>query len=91
MTTKTSIGCKNTFTRKWNAGRHNLTIHDEIAIVYNKEIGKISDKRKTNNYSSSPLIITAKTKANAFINTRQIPYPFDNNPEELIPVIHTQK
>jgi hypothetical protein len=60
------MGCKNTFTRKWNAGRHNLTIHDEIAIVYNKEIGKISDKRKTNNYSSSPLIITAKTKADAF-------------------------
>jgi hypothetical protein len=31
-------------------------------------------------------MITAKTKVYAFINTRQIPYPFDNNPEELIPV-----
>jgi hypothetical protein len=79
------MDCKHTFTKKWNADRHNLTIHDKMAIVYNKETGKISDKRKTNNYfsSSSPSTTTAKTKADAFTNTRQITYPFDNNPEEF--------
>ena len=85
MATIDKYGLKKTFTRKGNADRHNLTIHDEIAIVYNKETGKKSDKRKTNHYSSfSPtLTITAKTKADAFTNTRQISYPFDNNPEEF--------
>ena len=42
-----------------------------MAIVYNKETGRISDKRKINNYSSSssPSTTTAKTKADEITNT----------------------
>jgi hypothetical protein len=29
--------CEQTFSRKWNAERHNTQKHDEMAIVYNKE------------------------------------------------------
>jgi hypothetical protein len=72
---------------------NNLTIHDEIAIVHNKETGKISNKRKTNNYSSSssPLTTTAKTKADAFTNTDKFHIHSTITLKNLIPVIHTQK
>jgi predicted ribosome quality control (RQC) complex YloA/Tae2 family protein len=41
-------GCKKTFSRKYNAERHNKLKHAEMAVVYNKETDWISNKRKTN-------------------------------------------
>jgi hypothetical protein len=41
-------GCKNTFGRKYNAERHNITIHNEMAVIYNKETDLVSNKRKIN-------------------------------------------
>jgi hypothetical protein len=41
-------GCKKTFGRKYNAERHNIRIHNEMAVIYNKETGWVSNKRKTN-------------------------------------------
>ncbi len=52
-------GCKRTFGRKYNAERHNISIHNEMAVIYNKETDWVSNKRKTNenlqhDFSSSP-------------------------------------
>jgi hypothetical protein len=38
--------CKKTFPRRYNADRHNLQIHNEMAIVYNKDTGWRSDMTK---------------------------------------------
>jgi hypothetical protein len=50
--------CKKTFSRKYNTERHNIAIHNEMAVIYNKETDWISNKRKTNGSlqrdSSSP-------------------------------------
>ena len=48
--------CKKTFPRRYNADRHNLQIHNEMAIVYNKENDEISNKCKVN--KSSPTLTT---------------------------------
>lgn len=40
--------CKKTFSRKYNAERHNKLKHNEMAVVYNKETNWISNKSKTN-------------------------------------------
>jgi hypothetical protein len=47
--------CKKTFSRKYNADSHNISIHNEMAVIYNKDADWISNKRKIN-VSSSPTI-----------------------------------
>jgi hypothetical protein len=42
-------GCNKTFSRKYNAERHNETIHNQMAKIYNKETEWESNKKKTNN------------------------------------------
>jgi len=37
--------CKKTFSRKFNAGRHNKIVHEEMAIIYNKESNWISNTK----------------------------------------------
>jgi hypothetical protein len=39
---------KRKFSRKYDAERHNIAIHNEMAVIYNKKTGWISNKRKTN-------------------------------------------
>ena len=45
--------CKQTFTRKYNAVRHNNKVHNGIAVIFNKETGWISDKRNMITSSSN--------------------------------------
>jgi hypothetical protein len=45
--------CKKTFGRRYNADRHNLQMHNEMAVVYNKETDQISNKGKVNKSPSS--------------------------------------
>ena len=41
--------CDKTFSRKYNAERHNETIHNQMAKIYNKETGwKLNNNQKTN-------------------------------------------
>src|SRR4029078_10862585 len=41
--------CNKTFSRKYNAERHNETIHNQMAKIYKKETGwKLNNKQKTN-------------------------------------------
>src|SRR6476619_2301445 len=41
--------CNKTFSRKYNAERHNETIHNQMAKIYNKETGwKLNNNQKTN-------------------------------------------
>jgi hypothetical protein len=42
-------GCSKTFSRKYNAERHNEIIHNQLAKIYNKETGWESNYKKTNN------------------------------------------
>jgi len=42
-------GCNKTFSRKYNAERHNETIHNQLAKIYNKETGWESSNKKINN------------------------------------------
>ena len=53
--------CKETFTRKGNAERHNIAIHNEMAVIYNKETDWISNKRKINIPSPSPSSLSSST------------------------------
>ena len=54
----TCTNCKQTFTRKFNAERHNNNVHNGIAAIFNKETeDKISDKR---NIASRSFNIPAK-------------------------------
>jgi len=40
--------CNKTFSRKYNAERHNETIHNQMAKIYNKETGWKLNNKKTN-------------------------------------------
>jgi hypothetical protein len=73
--------CKKTFSRKYNAERHNKLKHDEMAVVYNKETDWISNKRKTNvkaqqiqHTPSSPSSSTISTSDTNNKNTISKPY-----------------
>ncbi len=81
--------CNRTFSRKNNAERHNKSIHDEMAIVFNKDTGWRSDMTKETKSQSSPFpsssissskIPTDSTKLNETIPSSRVPYP---NLEEL--------
>ncbi len=45
--------CKKTFSRKYNAERHNTDIHNEMSVIYNKENNGVSKKRKIDNVVTS--------------------------------------
>jgi hypothetical protein len=79
--------CNKTFGRRYNADRHSLRKHDGMAIIFNKETNKISNKRKIKDYSpssSSPITTTTTTtKTDANNNTKTIPDPHDNNREDF--------
>jgi hypothetical protein len=45
--------CRKTFSRKYNAERHNTYIHNEMAVIYNKENNWVSKKRKIGNVATS--------------------------------------
>ena len=58
--------CDKTFSRKYNAERHNETIHNQMAKIYNKETGwKLNNNKKTKNMSQlqqdSLLLIPSNT------------------------------
>ena len=81
--------CKKTFPRRYNAERHNKSIHDEMAIVFNKDTGWRSDTTKEIKSQSSPFpsssissskTPTDSTKYNDTIPSSRVPYP---NLEEL--------
>lgn len=78
-------GCTKTFSRKSNAERHNRLIHNEMAIVFNKESGWRSIKNKESKSpsptsSSSPAFPSPSssktiTDANKNNNDNTIPPP----------------
>jgi hypothetical protein len=71
--------CKKTFTRRANAERHNIAIHNEMAVIYNKETDWISNKRKINMpspSSSSSSTISLDMNSN---NTTTIRKPNNTN------------
>jgi hypothetical protein len=71
--------CKKTFTRRSNAERHNIAIHNEMAVIYNKETDWISNKRKINMpspSSSSSSTISLDMNSN---NTTTIRKPNNTN------------
>jgi hypothetical protein len=71
--------CKKTFTRRANAERHNIAIHNEMAVIYNKETDWISNKRKINvpsPSSSSSSTISLDMNSN---NTTTIRKPNNTN------------
>jgi len=53
--------CKKTFSRKFNAERHNKIVHDEMAIIYNKETDWISNIKKPYLGSSDTIDHTIKS------------------------------
>jgi hypothetical protein len=78
--------CNRTFSRKNNAERHNSSLHDEMAIIFNKDTGWRSDKAKENKSSFSLSFSSSKsptdaTTHNDTIPSSQVPYP--SNLEDL--------
>ena len=76
--------CKKTFPRRYNAERHNKLIHDEMAIVFNKDTGWRSDTTKEIKSQSSPFpsssissskTPTDSTKYNDTIPSSRVPIP----------------
>ncbi len=66
------IRCKKTFSRKSNAERHNKLIHYEMAIIFNKETGRMANKNKegklsspTSSFSPFPFPSDSKTTTNS--------------------------
>lgn len=55
--------CKKTFGRKYNAVRHNIRIHNEMAVIYNRENDWASNKRKVSTNSTSTTAIPNSTVA----------------------------
>ena len=39
------LSYKKTFIRKYKAERHNNQVHDEIAVIFNKDTDRIPEKR----------------------------------------------
>ena len=86
-------GCTKTFSRKSNAERHNRLIHNEMAIVFNKESGWRSIKNKESKSPSptsssspafpSPSSSTTITDANKNNN--------DNTPDTVTSNTNTDK
>jgi hypothetical protein len=77
--------CKKTFSRKYNAERHNKIVHDEMAIVYNKETDWRSNIKKP--YVVSPNLkdqtiksISSSTSPKSSLSTPKIDKDYPNNP-----------
>lgn len=73
-------GCKKTFSRKSNAERHNRLIHNEMAIVFNKETGRLANKNKesklsslTSSFSPFPFPSDSKTATTDTNNNNTVP------------------
>ncbi len=67
--------CRKTFSRKYNAERHNTDIHNEMAVIYNKENNWVSKKRKIGNVATSTVgatpISTIATENNTEYNNNK--------------------
>src|SRR3954447_18498605 len=55
--------CKKTFSRKFNAERHNKIVHEEMAMIYNKETDWISNTKKPSLAPSNTMVQTIKSAA----------------------------
>src|SRR6476659_879664 len=90
--------CNKTFSRKYNAERHNETIHNQMAKIYNKETGWKSKNKKTNNISqihpesflSQPSTSSSNTKTTSNIenqaNSNNISNPMDEPLKDFDPL-----
>jgi hypothetical protein len=67
-TTYSCTLCKLTFSRKFNAERHNNKIHEGLAVIFNKETGWKSDKRKLDQVSSP----AATSTTSSFVTSESI-------------------
>src|SRR3954465_15139971 len=71
--------CEQTFSRKWNAERHNAQIHDEMAIVYNKEskwrshTGKEGTSTSTTSTTTKPAVAPDATSTSTLAQQNSIP------------------
>src|SRR3989337_160833 len=61
--------CRKTFSRKYNAERHNKDIHNEMAVIYNKENDWVSKKRIIDNVAASTVGATSILTTAAENNT----------------------
>ena len=78
--------CNRTFSRKNNAERHNRSLHDEMAVIFNKDTGWRSDKTKENKSSFTLSLSSSKTPTDATTHNDTIPssrVPYPNNLEDL--------
>src|SRR3954470_12801725 len=57
--------CKKTFSRKYNAERHNKIVHEEMAMVYNKETDWKSNIKKSSLKSSNIIDHTIKSTSSS--------------------------
>jgi hypothetical protein len=57
--------CKKTFSRKYNAERHNKIVHEEMAMVYNKETDWKSNIKKSSLKSSNTIDHTIKSTSSS--------------------------
>jgi hypothetical protein len=78
--------CNRTFSRKNNAERHNRSLHDEMAVIFNKDTGWRSDKTNENKSSFPSSFSSSKTPTDATTHNNTIPssqVPYPNNLEDL--------
>ena len=72
--------CKKTFSRKFNAERHNKVVHEEMAMVYNKENDWKSNIKKSPLKSSNTIDHTIKSTSLSHSSLKP-----DKNIDNLIP------
>jgi len=72
--------CKKTFSRKFNAERHNKIVHEEMAMVYNKENDWKSNIKKSPLKSSNTIDHTIKSTSLSHSSLKP-----DKNIDNLIP------
>jgi hypothetical protein len=53
--------CKERFGRRWNADRHNSTVHSDMAIIFNNKTGSISKHKETTQRYDNPRNIYQKS------------------------------
>src|SRR6476619_4897941 len=72
--------CKKTFSRKFNAERHNKVVHEEMAMVYNKENDWKSNIKKSPLKSSNTIDRIIKSPSLSHSSLKP-----DKNIDNLIP------
>jgi hypothetical protein len=72
--------CKKTFSRKFNAERHNKVVHEEMAMVYNKENDWKSNIKKSPLKSSNTIDRIIKSTSLSHSSLKP-----DKNIDNLIP------